>query len=173
MEKQVNSIFKSFLLPNKNITLIRKYINHEICQILVQALIISRLDYDNAFLFNIALSLIKRIQRVQNCAAPLVTCTRKMEHTIPVLFQLHQLPVRFRSLYKILFHTFKVLSGIAPVYLIDLIEKYIPVRMLRSKFYSLLRVPRSLHNTRKGCLAYHIMGNICPMDVSHYENLAK
>ena len=44
--------------------------------------------------------------------------------------------VHFRSMYKILFLPFKVL-----VYLSDLIEKYLPVRMLLSESYSLLRVP--------------------------------
>jgi len=39
--------------------------------------------------------------------------------------------------------TFKVLSGTAPVYLSDLIEKCVPVRLLQSESYSLLRVPRS------------------------------
>ena len=67
----------------------------------------------------------------------------------PVLFQLHWLPVRFRSLYNILCHTLKVLNETAPVYLRDLIEKYIPVKMLRSESYSLLRVPRS-HTTMYG-----------------------
>jgi len=61
------------------------------------------------------------------------THTRKREYITPVLFQLPWLPVRFRLPYKILFHTFKVLNGTAPVSLSDLIEKYIPVRMLRSE----------------------------------------
>ena len=39
-------------------------------------------------------------------------------------------------------YTFKVLNGTAPGYLSDLIERYIPVRILRSESYSLLRVPR-------------------------------
>jgi len=114
----------------RNIGLIRKYINDEICKTLVQALIISRLDCANALLYNIPLSLTNRLKRVQNCAARLVTRTCKREHIIPVLFQLYWLPERFILLYKILFLTFKVLHGTAPVYLSDLIEKYIPVRML-------------------------------------------
>ena len=62
----------------------------------------------------------------------LVTRTRKGEHITPVLFRLHWLPVHFKSL-----------NGTAPVYLSDLIIKYILVRMLRSESYSLLRVPKS------------------------------
>ena len=49
--------------------------------------------------------------------------THKREHRTPVLFQLHWLPVHFRSLYKILFHTFTVLSGTPPLYLRTLIQK--------------------------------------------------
>jgi len=87
-------------------------------------------------------SVTNHLQQVQNCAARLMTHIRKREHITSVLFQLHWLPVRFRSLYKILFRIFKVLSGTAPHILSDLIEKYIPVRMLRSDSYSLLRVPK-------------------------------
>ena len=73
------------------------------------------------------------LQRVENCDGRPVIGTRKMEHTKPVLFQLHWLPLRLRSLYKILFHTFKVLSGTTPLYLSDLIQKYITMRVLRSQ----------------------------------------
>ena len=52
-EKQVKSICKSCYYQIRNIGLIRKYINDETCKTLVQALIISRLDNDNALLYNI------------------------------------------------------------------------------------------------------------------------
>ena len=128
MEKQVNYICKSCYYQIRNIGLFRKYINDEACKTLVQATIISRLDYGNALLYNIILSLTNRLQRrVQNCAARLVAHTHKREHITPVLFQLNWLPVRFRLLYAILFLTFKVLNGTAPVYLSDLIETFILV----------------------------------------------
>ena len=49
----------------------------------------------------------------------------------------------FRSLYNILFYAFKVLSRTAPLYLSNPIEKYIPVRMLRSEAYSFWTIPKS------------------------------
>ena len=76
------------------------------------------------------LSLTNHLQRMQNCAARLLTRTRRSEHITPLLFQLHWLPVCLRSHYKILFLTFKVLNETAPGYSSDLIKKYIPVRML-------------------------------------------
>jgi len=67
-----------------------------------------------------------------------------MEHITPVSFQLHWLSVGFRSLYKIPFHAFKVLSGTALPYLSDLIEKYILVRTLRSESSSLLGYQKAI-----------------------------
>ena len=69
-----------------------------------------------------------------------MTRTHKREHITPVLFQLYWLDVRSRSLYNILFHS--VLNGTAPMYLSDLIENYIPMRMLPSEPFSLLRLPK-------------------------------
>jgi len=89
MEKQMNYVYKSCYYQIRNIGLIRKYINDETCKTLVQALIISQLDYGNALLYNIPLSLTNCLQQVPNCAAHLVTRTRKREHITPVLFQLH------------------------------------------------------------------------------------
>jgi len=86
IEKQVNSIYKSCYYQIRNIGLIRKYIHDETCKTLVQALIISPLDYGSALLYNIPLSLTNRPQQVQNCAARLVTRTYKREHITPVLF---------------------------------------------------------------------------------------
>ena len=53
MEKPVNSICKTCYFQIINIGLIRKYINKQTCKTLVQTLIISRLDYGNALLYNI------------------------------------------------------------------------------------------------------------------------
>jgi len=52
MEKQMNFIYKSFYYQIRNIGLIRKYINDETCKTLVQALIISQLDYGNGLLYD-------------------------------------------------------------------------------------------------------------------------
>jgi len=62
MEKQMNSICNSCYYPIRNIGFIRKNINDEASKTLVQALIISRLDYGNTLLYNIPLSLTNRLQ---------------------------------------------------------------------------------------------------------------
>ena len=50
---------------------------------------------------------------------------------------------RFRSIYKTPCHALKVLSATAPLYLSDLIQMSIPVRLLRSQSYSRLTKPKS------------------------------
>jgi len=65
-----------------------------------------------AWQININLSFIQYIKLITN----LITNTKSEDH--------------IKSLYKILFLTFKVLNGTAPVYLSDLIKKYLPVEQL-------------------------------------------
>jgi len=69
MEKQLNIICESCYYQIRNIGHYHKHINNETSKYLVQAVIISRLDCDNALLYNIPLPLTNRLQRVQNCAA--------------------------------------------------------------------------------------------------------
>ena len=53
-------------------------------------------------------------------------------HITPVLSDLHWLPVRHRSSFKIATVTFRVLQFQQPSYLASLIPKYVPARALRS-----------------------------------------
>ena len=84
-----------------------------------------------------------KLQYVQNCAARLVTRTKRSEHITPVLRELHWLPVRQRIIYKILLLTYKALNSMAPTYLTDLLQRYTPPRQLRSSSKNLLKVPNS------------------------------
>ena len=81
MAKQVNVICKACYYQIHCIGSIRPYISTETCKTLVQALVISRLDYGNALLYGISLTLVSRLQRIQNSAARLVTCIRKRNYT--------------------------------------------------------------------------------------------
>ena len=143
MEKQVNAVTKSCYYQIRNIGHIRHYISNEACKFLVHSLVTSSLDYGNAVLYGIPQTLSGRLQRVQNCAARLITRTRKREHITPVLCQLHWLTVRYRSHYQILLYTYKAINGSAPVYLTDLVTKHEPRRSLRSQSKSMLTVPHT------------------------------
>ena len=54
--------------------------------------------------------------------AQVVYCAPKYCHVTPLLRELHWLPVRLRVDFKILLVTFKILHGVAPSYLKDLVS---------------------------------------------------
>ena len=105
-----------------NIRHIRKYLSHESTERLVHAFITSRLDYCNRLLYGFPECHIKKLQRVMNASARLVYRAPKYCHITPLLRELHWLLVRLRVDFKILLVTFKVLHGVAPSYLKDLVS---------------------------------------------------
>ena len=65
---------------------------------------------------------IKKLQRVLNASALLVYCAPKCCHITPLLWELHWLPEQMRIDFKILLITFKILQGLAPSYLKNLVS---------------------------------------------------
>ena len=76
-------------------------------------------------------------------AARVIHCVPKRDHITPYLSKLHWLPVRSRIIYKILLYVYKILNGLAPAYLADLVRLYTPRRTLRSEGSLSLCVPSS------------------------------
>ena len=125
---------KSYYYQLRNIGQIRSSITEGACRTLVHALVTSRLDYGNGLLYGIP----------SNCAARLVTRTRKYEHITPVLRLLNWLPVRQRTLFKVLVFTYCALNATAPNYLVQLINHRNITRTLRSgSSTELLFAPKS------------------------------
>ena len=62
----------------------------------------SRLEHNNSLLFGVQTCLTNKVQRVQNCAAHLVTNTSKFDHISPILKILYWLPVHVRIQFKVL-----------------------------------------------------------------------
>ena len=105
------------------------------------AIVGSRLDYCNAILVGISEANLKKLQCVQNTLAQVVTGTRRRDHIQPVLADLHWLPIRARITYKIATLVFKIRKVKQPMYLVELIEDYKPVREQRSTSRLLLKEP--------------------------------
>jgi hypothetical protein len=138
VEQHVSNVCRAAYLHIHNIWRIRKFITESSARALVQAHVVSRLDYCNSLFFGLSVSTRSKLQRVQNAAARLVTRTRKYHHITPVLMKLHWLPVEHRVRYKIELLTFKALHGLAPPYIEELVFRYMPARRLRSMDANLL-----------------------------------
>ncbi|KAL2089307.1 hypothetical protein ACEWY4_013995 [Coilia grayii] len=126
-----------------NIRKIRPYLTQYAAQLLllVQAMVISRLDYCNALLVGLPACAIKPLQMVQNAAARLVFNQPKRSHVTPLFINLHWLPVSDRIQHKALTLAYKVTSGSAPTYLNAILNAYIPSRTLQSSNTNRLAVP--------------------------------
>ena len=105
---------------------------------LVNALVISRVDYCNCLLFGIHVYQRDKLQRIQNTAARLAMGLKRSDHVTLILKNLHWLPVEKRIEFKILLITYKTIHGQSADYLKPLIEMYQPSRALRSASRSLL-----------------------------------
>ena len=143
MDKQVNRITSGAFFHLRKVGKIRPFINTEAAKALVYAYITSKLDYSNSLLYGLPDFLISKLQYVQNTEARIITKTLKYDHITEVLAELHWLRVPQRHIFKIALLTFKCLNGLAPKYLVDLIQPYSPRQGLRSENKGYLFVPKS------------------------------
>lgn len=141
LETHVSSICKKSYMQMRQIGQVRKYLDVDSCKKLVNALVLSRLDYCNSLLYKLPKHLLHRLEKIQNTAARIITGAKRSDHMTPVLKDLHWLPIPLRIEYKILLITFKALNGYAPQYISDLLSPYIPPRPLRSAGQDMLDLP--------------------------------
>ena len=93
---------------------IRKYLDGPTAEKIINATVTSRQDYRNSLLYGTEQSHIDRLQCCQNNVARIMSKRRRFDHIIPVLKELHWLPVEHRISYKILLLAYKALDGHAP-----------------------------------------------------------
>ena len=157
LDKQINAIVKSSFFHLRSIAKIKPFLSAHDLEIVIHALISSRLDYCNSLYSGISQSSLSRLQLVQNAAARLLTGTRRRDHITPVLASLHWLPVRFRIQFKILLFVYKALNGLAPPYISELLSYPPTTRTLRSADRGTLAVPTSNKRLR-GDRAFAVVG---------------
>ncbi len=119
----------------------RSGLTQHAAQLLVQALVISRLDNCNALLAGLPSNTIKPLQMIQNAEAQLVFCEPKTAHVTHLFISLHWLPVAARIKFKTLMLAYRTATGSAPVYFHSLMTIYIPSKSLRSASDRHLVVP--------------------------------
>ncbi len=108
-----------------NIKKIRPFLSEHATQLLVQALVLSRLDYCNALLAGLPASSIRPLQLIQNAAARLIFNEPKRTHVTPLFVNLHWLPIAARIKFKALMFAYRSTTGSAPLYLNSLLQTYV------------------------------------------------
>ncbi|KAK3514078.1 hypothetical protein QTP70_003216 [Hemibagrus guttatus] len=143
----VTNVTRSCRFLLYNIRRIQPFLSTQATQVLVQSLVISRLDY--SLLAGLPLNTIRPLQMIQNAAARLVFNLPKFSHTTPLLRSLHWLPGAARIRFKTLMLAYKAKNGPTPSYLKTLVTSRTAPRSLRSASTARL-VPPSLREKGKG-----------------------
>ena len=157
-----------------NIKKIRKHLSHDSLVRLVNALVLSHLDYCNALLVGLPDSTIRPLQNVQNSAARVILGLSRFEHISPGLKKLHWLPIKYRIEFKVLTMVFKSLHNEAPTYISDLLELKKSNYSLRSANGINLKEQRSrlkYYGDRAFSVCAHRLWNMLPNNVKSSPNL--
>ena len=117
MKTAINKTCQSGLYHLQNIGRFKRYLTFEDRESIVQAIVMSRIDYCNRLLCGVAATNLSKLQRVQNTAVRLVCSLPRHEHITSSFIRLHWLPIKFRINFKIAMLCFKCIHGQAPNYL--------------------------------------------------------
>jgi hypothetical protein len=102
---------------------IKRFLDAKTLEIVIHAFVTSKIDYCNSLLLGIPQTQLRRLQKVQNAAARILTGTRMSEHITPTLHRLHWLPVEQRIKFKVLLLLQKSLYADGPSYLTENLER--------------------------------------------------
>ena len=136
----INKIVSSCTYILRNIARVRHHLTHDATKTLVQALVLSKMDYCNSLILGAPNYLIQKFQRVQNMACRIIIQSKKNEHITQYLIELHWLKIPQCIIFKILTIMYRCFHGTAPIYLQELvIRKHSHSRLLHSN--GSLRLP--------------------------------
>ena len=96
---QINSLCSHSYQLLRNLHPIRKFISVEHLRLLVQSIIVSKIDYCNSLLYGIPTYEINKLQKLQNSCARLIFGKKKNDHVTELFQTLHWLPIRQRIIF--------------------------------------------------------------------------
>ena len=120
---------------------------------IIKALVLSKFCYCSSVWANSSKRNLKKLQRVQNFAARIITGTKKLEHFSPELRELNWLPIHLAVQYRDTVMAFKWVKSLAPPCLCKKCRKRIDVRSVATRNSNLLHIP-SLKSV-SGQLSFH------------------
>ena len=128
---------------------IKKYLNRDSLQILMNAMVLSHLDYANSLLYGTTQKNIHKMQVIQNRAAKIVLGKSIRSSSTQCLIDLHWLPVLARIEFKIILLTHICIKNEAPLYLQELITTARCTGTRNSSKINQLNIPRVSKETFK------------------------
>ena len=176
MEEQINHTVKVCNYHLRNIAFIRKYLDTNALKTLVSNHVLSRLDYCNILYHALPKTTQRKLQRVQNSAARLITRVRHRERITPALIELHWLPIKARIEFKVLTMTYKALNYNEPKYLRNMLktfEQRTNVTTRQASEINRLQEPRTNCNYGERAFSYCAprLYNKTPLEIRNLPNI--
>ena len=128
----INKITSSCYCKLCNIAKIRPYLDTKSAQLIVQALVLSNINYCNSLLAGSSQYQLNKLQHIQNMGCQVICNIRKHNHVSPAMKHLHWLRIPVRITYKLCLLVYKYQNNLAPKYLSDLLPSNPSSRDLRS-----------------------------------------
>ena len=118
MSSHVQNVTRSCFYQLRQLRSVRKALPIDSIKLLIQALILTRVDYCNSALYGAPSVVLNRLQSVLNASARLIAQRSKFDHISAYMRdELHWLPITERIEYKLWLQIYKCLHGLSPDYL--------------------------------------------------------
>ena len=115
-----------------DIAKVRSNMDKRTAQLIMQALVLSCMDYCNSLLAGTTKYQLDKLQHIQNMGCPVICNLKKNDHVTPSMKGLHWLKIQEGILYKLCLLVYKCQNGLSPGYLADPLPSKTHSRALRS-----------------------------------------
>ena len=134
----INNLTCSTFNQMLNIRRICSKLDRDTTKTIIQALVMSKLNYCNSLLLGSADYQLNKVQRIQKMACRIVCNLCKFDHVTSSMHDLHWLKILQRIQFKIACVVYKCINGQAPKYLIDLLPSKPKTQQLHSSTSEIL-----------------------------------
>src|SRR6218665_433752 len=121
MTQHVSSTTRTCFFHLRRIPQVKLCLDETCRRILVQALVVSRLDYSNSVLPGLPSSTLQPLFSVLHTAARLIKDLSPRDHIMPTLKQLHWLPIHARIALKYPSTAYCIHSETSPSYILSMV----------------------------------------------------
>ena len=143
----VSNIARTYYYELRRLASISRFLTSIETATHVSALALSRIDYCNSLLIGSTHDVISHLQRIQNYSARVILHLPKSSSITTHLKQLHWLPIKVRSTYKIACLCYHCQKSTAPSYVTDMLQKMPShTRNIRSSSYTMHLLNRPAHS---------------------------
>ena len=123
MINHISTVTRACYFHLRRICQAKRCLNEHCLRVLVQALVISRLDYCNSVLVGLPKSTLQPLTSVLHSAARVIKNLKPRDHITPPLQQSRWLPIQARITFKICLLMFNIFSGFAPQYMTSMVTQ--------------------------------------------------